>query len=204
MSPTQRERVRDLLDHHGRTYADEAGITLRDKPAPLYQLLTLVTLFSVPISAGVAVAAARELFAAGWRTPEHLLGSTWQQRVDALGRGHYRRYDESTATALQESAEHLRAAWGGDLRRVRDDAEGDADGIQERIARFPRIGPTGAAIFCREVQQVWPSVRPFFDQRAVDGARDAGLPTDVGRLAALVHDDDLARFAAALVRRELT
>ncbi|MBO1756664.1 endonuclease [Allobranchiibius sp. CTAmp26] len=204
MSPTQQQRVRDLLDARGRTFADEAGITLRDKPAALYQLLTLTTLFSVPISAGVAVSAARELFAAGWRTPARLLESTWQQRVDALGRGHYRRYDESTATALQESAEHLRDTWAGDLRRLRDDAAGDADGIQERIAQFPRIGPTGAAIFCREVQQVWPSVRPFFDQRARDGARDADLPTDVERLAALVDEDDLARFAAALVRRELT
>lgn len=197
-------RVRDLLDRHGRTYADEAGITLRDKPAPLYQLLTLTTLFSVPISAGVAVGAARELFAAGWRTPAHLLESSWQQRVDALGRGHYRRYDESTATALQESAEHLRDTWGGDLRRLRDDAGGSADAIQQHIARFPRIGPTGAAIFCREVQQVWPSVRPFFDRRARDGARDVGLPTDVAALAALVDGDDLARFAAALVREKLT
>lgn len=29
-----------------------------------------------------------------------MLDATWQQRVDALGRAHYVRYDESTATAL--------------------------------------------------------------------------------------------------------
>lgn len=196
--------VRDVLREHGRTYAGEAGITLRDKPAPLYQLLVLTTLFSARITADIAVAAGRQLFAAGWRTPEHLLESTWRERVDALGRSRYTRYDESTATALAESAEHLRDAWRGDLRRLRADADGTADGIQQRIAHFPRIGPTGAAIFCREVQQVRPSVRPFFDERALAGARDAGLPDDPTRLAAFVDGDDIARFAAALVRRELT
>lgn len=203
--PAAADRIaRDLLDRHGRTYADEAGITLRDKPAPLYQLLALTTLFSARISADIAVAAGRELFAAGWRTPGHLLESTWQQRVDALGRGRYTRYDESTATALADSAVHLSQKWGGDLRRLRDDAGGSADGVQQRIAQFPRIGPTGAAIFCREVQQVWPSVRPFFDERAIAGARDAGLPDDPARLATLVDPADIARLAAALVRRELT
>ena len=33
-----------LLKRYGRTYADEAGIRLADKPAPLYQLLVLATL----------------------------------------------------------------------------------------------------------------------------------------------------------------
>ena len=59
-------------------------------------------LSSTRISTDIAVAAARQLSAAGWRTPHRLLDSTWQQRVDALGRAHYRRYDESTATKLEE------------------------------------------------------------------------------------------------------
>ncbi len=203
MARSHQDTARELVHEHGRTYADEAGITLRDEPAALYQLLTLTTLFSVPISAQVAVTGARELFAAGWRTPERLLASTWQQRVDALGRGRYRRYDESTATALEDSANHLQSVWRGDLRRLRDDAGGELSGIQVRIADFPRIGPTGAAIFCREVQAVWPGVRPFFDQRALDGANKAGLPQDPATLARLVGAEDIARFAAALVRREL-
>ena len=61
--------VKILLDRYGRTYADEAGIRLADRPAPLCQLLVLATLLSARITAGVAVAAARELFRAGYRTP---------------------------------------------------------------------------------------------------------------------------------------
>jgi hypothetical protein len=58
-------RVRDLIEEHGTTYAAEAGIRLADKPSPLYQLHVLATLLSARISAAIAVAAARELFAAG-------------------------------------------------------------------------------------------------------------------------------------------
>src|SRR3546814_16202363 len=58
---------------------DEAGVTLRDEPSPLYQLLVLTTLSATRISAEIAVAAARELFAAGWRTPEKMREATWQQ-----------------------------------------------------------------------------------------------------------------------------
>src|SRR5689334_24071091 len=95
-----------IIERHGRTYADEAGIRLADKPSPLYQLLVLASLLSARITAGVAVAAARELFAAGYRTPRKMLDASWQQRVDALGRGHYRRYDERTSTMLADAAEH--------------------------------------------------------------------------------------------------
>jgi hypothetical protein len=46
----RRERVvAALLDRHGRTYAAEAGIRLRDAPAPLFQLLCLSLLLSARI-----------------------------------------------------------------------------------------------------------------------------------------------------------
>ncbi len=195
-----RADVAALLEEHGRTYAAEAGITLRDKPKPLFQLLVLSLLASTRISADIAVASARELWAAGWRTPERLLESTWQERVDALGRGGYRRYDESTATRLAALADRLREEYRGDLRAVRPH---DADGIpalREALTGFTGIGPTGADIFCREVQDVWPGVAPFFDRRSVAGAAERGLPRDPGRLGELAPRGRLAELAAALIR----
>ena len=59
-----------LLKEAGTTYAREAGITLKDTPMPLFELLVLCMLASKPIDAGIAVAAAREVFRAGLRTPE--------------------------------------------------------------------------------------------------------------------------------------
>jgi hypothetical protein len=69
-------RARDLTEERGTTYAAEAGIRLADKPSPLYQLHVLATLLSARISATIAVAAARELFAAGMRTPAKMSGAS--------------------------------------------------------------------------------------------------------------------------------
>ncbi|HEY1324503.1 MAG TPA: endonuclease, partial [Streptosporangiaceae bacterium] len=75
--------VRELLTRHGRLYAEDAGIRLADRPGPLYQLLVLATLLSAPIAAETAVAAGRELFAAGYRSPKAMSEASWQDRVDA-------------------------------------------------------------------------------------------------------------------------
>lgn len=198
------ETITRLLRDHGRTYADEAGITLRDKPAPLYQLLVLTVLCSVRIRAGTATAAARELFTAGLRTPRAMADSTWQERVDALGRAHYVRYDESTATALGDGAELLLDRFDGDLRKLREQADGDAGTLRELLREVPRIGPVGADIFCREAQAVWPELRPYFDERCRTTAAGLGLPRTPAALARHVPAKDLARFAAALVRFSLS
>jgi endonuclease III len=197
--------VRELLDRYGRRYAEEAGIRLADRPGPLYQLLVLATLLSARISSDIAVAAARELFAAGFRTPKAMSEASWQDRLDALGRGHYRRYDERTATMLGDSAALLSARWRGDLRRLRDEVGGDGRRISALLTEFPGIGPTGASIFLREVQHVWPSVVPYVDATMTSGARRVGLPDRPESLAGLLSGSgEPARLAAALVRVSLS
>lgn len=197
---TQRQQAEQLVTTDGETYAHEAGITLKDKPSPLYQLLVLTTLLSAPITSNVSIAAARELFTSGYRTPAAIEDATWQELVDALGRGHYRRYDESTATALHDGARLLRERWHGDLRELRAEADGDPDRVRELLQEIPRIGPVGAEIFCREAQGLWPELRPSFDSRALKGAAMNGLPKDAEKLGALVPPSDLPNLAAALVR----
>jgi hypothetical protein len=188
------DTVRALLDKAGRTYADEAGITLADKPAPLYQLLVLSTLLSTRIKADIAVAAAREL--KRYNTPRRMLDASWQDRVDALGRAHYVRYDESTATALGDGAQLLLDDYKGDLRNAR------GDDLAKHLRRFPRMGPVGVDIFCREAQAVWPELRPYLDKKTLDGAKKVGLPGDPDKLVKLAKND-LPQLAAALVRVSL-
>jgi hypothetical protein len=72
--------------------------------------------------------------------------------------------------------------------------------VRDPLTAFPRLGPTGANIFCREAQLVWPELRPALDRKVLDGARRLGLPTTAKELAALIPDDRLAVTAAALVR----
>ena len=193
---TESQTTKALLKTAGTTYAAQAGITLADKPAPLYRLLVLSVLLSTRIKAEIAVAAARELSEFG--TPRKMRDATWQQRVDSLGRGHYVRYDESTATALGQGADLLLERYQGDLRKLRD-PESPRE-TRQRLAEIPKLGPVGVHIFCREAQAVWPELRPYLDKKALSGAEKIGLPTTADELAALVDERDLARLSAALVR----
>ena len=197
--------VTELLGRCGSLYAQDAGIKLADRPGPLYQLLVLATLLSAPIPAETGIAAALELFAAGYRSPKAMSEASWQDRVDALGRGHYRRYDERTATMLGDGADLLSRKWHGDLRRLRDQAGGEAGAVASMLTEFSGVGPTGASIFLREVQDTWPTVAPYVDAKVTSGARRVRLPYDRESVARLLADSGQpARLAAALVRVSLS
>ncbi len=195
----QRDTARLLVDRHGVTFAEQTGFTVTDKPSPLWRLLVLSLLLSARIGSDIAVAAARELNRAGYRTPRAMRDASWQDRVDALGRGHYRRYDERTSTMLGECADLAIDRYNGDLRRLRAEASKPAD-IGALLQEFKGIGPTGAAIFCREVQGVWTELSPFVDDIAAKGAKRLGLTPSPSRLAALVPGGDVPRLVAACVR----
>ncbi|MEU7622775.1 endonuclease [Streptomyces hygroscopicus] len=195
MSDKNQNVVRELLDQQGITFATEAGIKLRNTPGPLYQLLVLAHLLSARIRSDIAVAAARALFDAGMRDPRRMAEATWQQRVDALGEGGYRRYDERTATQLGEAAELLNREYRGDLRRMRE-----AGDPRKLLREINGIGPAGVDIFLREAQGVWPEFAPYFDRKALEGAERVGLPRSARSLGRLADEEDLPRLAAALVR----
>ncbi len=180
MSPSggeeRRETVRELLGAHGETYARQAGIRLRDTPQPLYQLLVLAHLLSARIRADVAVAAARALFDAGLKDPRRMRDASWQERVDALGAGGYRRYDERTSTQLGRAAQLVLDAYGGDLRRMHREAGDDPERLRgllqggarhrpRRSGHLPAGGAGGVA-----------ELAPYLDDRTLDGARRLGLP----------------------------
>jgi endonuclease III len=199
----QPERVaRRLLKVAGTTYAAEAGIRINDKPMPLFQLLVLCMLASKPIDAAIAMGAARELFRAGLRTPKAVLASDRGTMISAFGRAHYVRYDESSATRLTDMGERVRDEYGGDLRAIAGASKQDVGAAKRMLKQFKGIGDTGADIYLREVQDVWTWVRPYFDERAIDAAKQLGLPTSPTTLAALAPRAN-ARLAAALVRASL-
>ncbi|MCW7945909.1 endonuclease [Streptomyces hygroscopicus] len=195
--------IDELVGEQGRTYAEEAGIRLKDAPQPLYRLLLMALLLSARIRGSIALATVRALDEAGLRDPRRMAEADWQERVDALGRGGYRRYDERTATQLGDGARLLTERWGGDLRRMRKEADGDVPALRRLLQEIPGIGPAGADIFLREVQRVWPEAAPYLDAKALAGAERLGLPQDPDELAELAGDTDPAVLAAALVRAAL-
>lgn len=195
----QQEQVRRLLRSAGTTYADEAGIRLSDKPMPLFQLLVLCMLASKPISAAIATQAAGELFHAGLRTSKAVLEADRSEMIDAFGRAHYVRYDESSATRLTDIAGTVHDRYRDDLRRLADEADHDPAATKRLLKQFKGIGDTGADIFLRECQDVWTWLRPYFDDRAIRTAGEIGLPGDAAKLAELAPNSS-AKLAAALVR----
>ena len=145
----------------------------------------------------------RAVRAAGWTTPQRMRDAPRSSVISTLGRSGYRRYDERTATLLKDMAVLVLEKYGGDLRRLAVAAGEDPERAAALVQEVKGIGPTGAAAFLREAQCVWPWARPSLDARARAGAERVGLTPDPVRLGGLVSPEELARFAAGLVRISL-
>lgn len=194
--------VAELLERHGRTYADELRLD-PGKPGGLFGLLVFALLASTRIRASLAVAGTRALLDAGWTTAEKMSETGWQERASTLNASGYARYDERTASQLGDACALVLDRYDGDLRRLREAAERDPAREKELLQEVKGIGPTGADIFLREAQAAWPELSPYVDARAREEAGDLGLPEDPAELAGLVEVADVPRLIAALVRARL-
>jgi endonuclease III len=200
--PSVGQVVAELLERHGRTYADELRLD-PTKPAGLFGLLLFAMLSSTRIRAQLAVAGTKALLDAGWTTAEKMAASSWEDRAATLNESGYARYDERTSSQLGEACDLLLDRYGGDLRQLRQAAEQDPAREKELLQEIKGIGPTGADIFLREAQGAWSELSPYVDDRTRDEAKKLGLPTDPQALAGLVKDEDVPRLVAALVRARL-
>lgn len=203
---TDGRKVADVaLRRHPHSYADQLRIKVgKDTPAPLYQWLIASLMFSTRIAADQAKSAALALFDQGWRTPQRMVATTWNERVRVLNRSGYARYDESTARYIGDTTALLLDRYGGDLRRLRRTAEHEPDRERALLKEFKGIGDVGADIFFREVQVAWDEHYPFADRRALTSSARLGLADNAEGLAQLVdRREDLPRLLAALVMIDL-
>lgn len=195
---------RQLLGRHGRTYAEELRINLgRETPSALFKLLVAATLFSARIGAKQGSKAATALYKEGWTTARKLAGSTWEQRVRVLNRNGYARYDERTSTMLGQASELLLERYGGDLRKLREEAGRDPGRERSLLRQLKGMGNVGIDIFFREAQVAWDELYPFADERALAEAKRLGLPGDPKALARGHDRQAFARLVAALIRSSL-
>jgi hypothetical protein len=82
---SHRALVEALLARSGRTFCDEAGVSIeRNTPAVLFQHLYTSMLVGARIRYGNAVEAARALIEAGLTTPRKMAEASWQERVDVI------------------------------------------------------------------------------------------------------------------------
>lgn len=195
--------IKTLLKEYGKTYSKETGIKLRNSPAPLFQWLCASKLYSARIGSEIATDAMKELKKRGWTTPKKMKKTTWDQRVKALHKAHYSRYQEKTSTFLGDTAEKMKEKYNGDLRKLREKAGKDPEKEKKLLKKFKGIGNTGVDIFCREAQSVWDELYPYMDKKAAKGAKKLGLPKDADKLSKKVSKKDFPKLVAALVRVDL-
>ena len=205
VSAEARATARAVLRRYGRTFAEELGIDVaRNTPSPLFRLLCFALLSSTRIGHALALRAARALADNGWTTPRRILEATWAERTRVLNRAGYARYDESTSRMLGDTSTLLLDRYGGDLRRLREQAGRDVPTERRLLTEFKGIGDVGADIFFREVQVAWGEVFAFVDARAGKAAGKLRLPRDANELRALVRGRrEFTRLVTGLVRVEL-
>ena len=94
-----------------------------------------------------------EFVKAGFVTPEAILRAGWDNLVEVLDRGHYVRYDFSSATKLLDICKSLTERYGS-LTKLIEQARSQAD-LGRRLQSFKGVGPVTARIFLRDLKLFW-------------------------------------------------
>jgi endonuclease III len=132
-------------------YSKDLGIDLRSgQERDLFKWFLACLLFGKPIQQEVARRTYLEFAEKNLLTPEAILEAGWDRLVEVLDRGHYVRYDFSTATKLLEVCRKLNEEYGG-LGGLIAACRNKAD-LSRRLQQFKGIGPTTARIFLRDLR----------------------------------------------------
>jgi endonuclease III len=127
----------------------DLGIDLASgRERELFKWFLACLLFGKPIQQEVAQRAYREFAKEGLLTPRAILQASWDRLVAVLDRGHYVRFDFSTATKLHEVCRALVEEYGGITELFRRSASRAE--LNRRLQAFKGVGPTTARIFLRD------------------------------------------------------
>lgn len=105
---------------------------------------------------------------------------------------------------LGDTCSILLEHYGGDLRKLRAEAEREPRRERNLLKDFKGIGDVGVDIFFREAQVSWDELYPFADRRVREAARRLDLPAEPRSLARFVAGrKQFAWLVAALTRTHL-
>lgn len=133
--------------------ADDLGLKVEKKEKPLFKWFLASYLFGKRIQQDIARQTWEVFMKHGVDTPRKIANQSWQQLVDLLGEGHFRRYDESTARNLQEMSKQLLHEYNGNLLNMYDDSDNEKD-FTRKLQQLKGVGPRTAEIFLREAHPV--------------------------------------------------
>ena len=135
-----------------KIFSEDLGINLKaGNEKELFKWFLASLLFGKPIQQEVAKRTYFEFEKEKILSPEEILKAGWDKLVEILDRGHYVRYDFSTATKLLEISKELKQRYGslGNLLRQ----EKNRKDLEMRLQEFRGIGPVTTRIFLRELKK---------------------------------------------------
>jgi len=133
-----------------KIYSKDLGINLKlGKEEELFKWFLACLLFGKPIQQEVAKRTYFEFQKEGILSPEKILEAGWNKLVEILDRGHYVRYDFSTATKLLEISKELKEKYGN-IKNLLKSAKNKKD-LEIRLLEFKGIGPVTVRIFLKDL-----------------------------------------------------
>jgi endonuclease III len=131
--------------------AEDLGIDLHVRSEKnLFKWFLACLFFGKPIQQSVAARAYREFVKENLVSAESVLNAGWDKLVTVLDRGHYVRYDFSTATKLLKVCQMLKKKYGASVKSIIESAKGRRD-LVRRLEEFYGVGPMTSGIFVREL-----------------------------------------------------
>lgn len=135
-------------------YSKDLGIDLASKrESELFKWFLACLLFGKPIQQEVAKKAYLEFVKENLTTPDAILSAGWDKLVQVLDKGHYVRYDYSTADKLLEISEELQKRYGSVTELIKQSKT--VSELSRRLQEFKGIGPTTARIFIRDIRDIY-------------------------------------------------
>lgn len=134
-----------------KIYSKDLGINLElGKEEEVFKWFLACLLFGKPIQQEVAKRTYFEFEKAGILSPEKILEAGWDKLVEILDRGHYVRYDFSTATKLLEISKELKEKYKS-LKNLIKTSKNKKD-LAKKLQEFKGIGPVTTRIFLRDLK----------------------------------------------------
>ncbi len=137
-----------------KIYAKELGIDLSSKQeAEYFKWFLACLLFGKPIQQEVAKRTYFEFVNGGLINPDAIIQAGWDKLVEVLDKGHYVRFDYSTATKLLDVCRDLKEKYGtitNLLKQVQS-----IDELSSHLQEFKGIGQKTAEIFLRDMAPIF-------------------------------------------------
>lgn len=133
----------------------DLGIDLKShKESEIFKWFLACLLFGKPIQQEVAKRAYFEFIKEKLDDPDAILEAGWDKLVQVLDRGHYVRFDFSTATKLLDICKASKEQYGGKVSNIYK-ASKNREELCNRLLAFKGIGPKTVEIFVRDMDPIW-------------------------------------------------